>query len=57
MAFSLWLLMATSSLCTELRGATCAIHLVACHRRFANIAQEFDWFFHLLHPSEGDMPC
>ena len=57
MAFSLWLLMATSSLCIELRGATCASHLVACHRRFTNIAQEFDWFFHLLHLSEGDTSC
>ena len=57
MASSLWLLMAMSSLCTELRGATCASHLVACHRRFANIAQEFDWFFHLPHLSEGDTPC
>ena len=57
MVSSLWLLMATSSLCTGLKGATCASHLVACHRRFANIAQEFDWFFHLLHPSEGDTLC
>ena len=57
MVSSLWLLMAMSSLCTELRGATCASHLVACHRRFANIAQEFDWFSHLLHPFEGDMLC
>ena len=56
MASSLWLLMATSSLCTEQKGATCASHLVACRRRFANIAQGFDWFFHLLHPFEGDMP-
>ena len=57
MVSSLWLLMATSFLCTKLRGATCASHLIACHRRFANIAQGFDWFFHLLHPSEGDTPC
>ena len=57
MASSLWLLMATSSLCTELGGATCASHFVVCRRRFANIAQGFDWFFHLLHPSEGDTPC
>ena len=57
MASSLWLLMAMSSLCTELKGATCAIHLAVCHRRFTNIAQGFDWFFHLLHLSEGDTLC
>ena len=57
MVSSLWLLMATSFLCTKLRGATCASHLIACHRRFANISQGFDWFFHLLHLSEGDTPC
>ena len=57
MASSLWLLMAMSTLCTELGGAIRAIHLVVCHRRFANIAQGFDWFFHLLHLSEGDMLC
>ena len=57
MVSSLWLLMATSFLCTKLRGATCASHLIACHRRFTNISQGFDWFFHLLHLSEGDTPC
>ena len=57
MVSSLWLLTATSSLYTELKGATCASYLVVCHRRFANIAQGLDWFFHLLHLSEGDMPC
>ena len=57
MVFSLWLLMARSSLCTVQEGAMCASCLVACHRRFVGIVQVFDLFFHWLHLFEDGKLC
>ena len=57
MAFSLWLLMARSFLCTVQEGAMCASCLVAYHRKFVGIVQAFGSFFRLLHWFGGGRQC
>ena len=44
--FVWWLQRARNSWYTVQGEAMHASYPVGCHRRFANIAQGFDWFFH-----------
>jgi len=46
-----------SSWCTERVVTMHASYSVGFHRILGGIAPRFDWFFHLLHQSEGDTLC
>ena len=54
--FSLLLQMAKSFWCIVRGGAMRASYSVEFRRILGGIAPGFDWFFHLLHRFEDDMP-
>jgi len=57
MGFSWWLQMAMNFWYIEQVGAMHASCSVVFRRILGGIVLRFDWFFHLLHQSEGDMLC
>jgi len=57
MVFSLWLLRAMSSSCTEQGGASYASCSAECRRMCVGIVLRLGWFFRWLHQSEDGMLC